>query len=170
MRLDNLGREFFDQKAAAASFAADLERHCNWITSVPDSVFKRVLPALNNWHFAPRENHAVAMAFGARLAGRRPAVLLQNSGIGLCLDALLGTFFLYRQGLLLVVSDRGVLSWEEIQHHDWGRITIPILAAAGIPCISFDLEGLEGLERAARMAWDKNQVVALLIQRGNLDE
>jgi sulfopyruvate decarboxylase subunit alpha len=170
MRLDNLGRELFDKKTEAVEFASNLERYCDWITAVPDSVFKRVLPALKYCHFAPRENHAVGMAFGARLAGRHPAVLLQNSGIGLCLDALLGTFFLYRQGLLLVVSNRGVLSWEEIQHHDWGRITIPLLAAANIPSISFDSEGLAGLERGAQMAREKNQVVALLMQRGNLDE
>jgi sulfopyruvate decarboxylase subunit alpha len=170
MRLDDLGRELFDQKSDAVVFGAELERYCNWISAVPDSIFKRVLPALKVWHFAPRENHAVAMAFGARLGGKRPAVLLQNSGIGLCLDVLLGTFFLYRQGLLLVVSDRGVLPWEEIQHRDWGRITIPVLAAAGITSISFDMEGLSGLERAAQMARDKNKVVALLIQRGNLDE
>jgi len=170
MRLDNLGRELFDQRAKAVEFAALLEHHCDWITCVPDSIFKRVLPALKEWHYAPRENHAVAMAFGVRLAGRRPAVLIQNSGLGVCLDALLGTFILYKQGLLLVISHRGVLSWEESQHHDWGRITTSLLSSVGIPQISFDSDGLTGLVRAITMAQEDNQVVALVIQRGNLDE
>jgi sulfopyruvate decarboxylase TPP-binding subunit len=170
MHQDKLGRELFEQKTNAADFAAELEQHCNWITCVPDSIFKRVLPAFHEWHFAPRENHAVAMAFGARLAGKRPAVLLQNSGLGLCLDALLGTFVLYKQGLLLIVSNRGVLPWEEIQHSDWGKITNSLLQAAEIPQISFDSEGLIGLKRAIRLVQENNQVVALVMQRGNLDE
>lgn len=170
MRQDERGRELFEQQATAAEFAAALARHCDWISAVPDSVFRRVLPALPHWHFAPRENTAVAMAFGACLGGKRPAVLLQNSGLGLCLDALLGTFRLYGQGLLLVVSNRGVLPWEEIQHHDWGAITDDLLAAALIPQVDFDIEGMVGLERAVQRVETENAIVALVLQRGNLDE
>lgn len=170
MRQDNLGRELFDLKTKATDFAAVLERHCDWFSCVPDSIFKEVLPALQEWHFAPRENHAIAMAFGARLAGKKPVVLIQNSGLGLCLDALLGTFMLYRQGLLMVVSNRGVLPWEEVQHRDWGAITEPLLSAVGIHQVSFDSEGFAGLEHAVELVREENKVVALVVQRGNLDE
>jgi phosphonopyruvate decarboxylase len=170
MRRDDRGRELFEQKTTAIEFAAALGRRCDWISAVPDSVFRRVLPALPQWYFAPRENHAVAMAFGASLGGKRPAVLLQNSGLGLCLDALLGTFRLYGQGLLLVVSNRGVLPWEEIQHQDWGAITADLLTAAGIAQVDFDAEGLSGLERAVHRVETEKAIVALVLQRGNLDE
>ena len=169
MRLDTKQRELFDLKATAEEFAACLERHCDWVTAVPDSVYRRVLPSLSIWHLAPRENHAVGMAFGARLGGKRPAILMQNSGLGLCIDALLGTFSLYGLGLLLVVSDRGVLPWEEIQHQEWGRITKKLLAAAEIETVSFDQEGLAGLDKAAVRA-EEGKVVALVIERGNIDE
>ena len=170
MRHDGIGRELFEQKMTAEEFAVALARQCDWFSAVPDSIFRRVLPALPEWHFAPRENTAVAMAFGALLGGKRPAVLMQNSGLGLCLDALLGTFRLYDQGLLLILSNRGVLPWEEVQHQDWGRITVDLLTAARIPQVEFDLEGLAGLERAALKVATEKTIVALLLQRGNLDE
>lgn len=170
MRLDARGRTIQDCKASGPQFAGALREACDWFSAVPDSVFRTVLPALGEWHFAPRENHAVAMAFGARLGGRRPAVLMQNSGLGLAVDALLGTFRLYRQGLLLVVSNRGVLSWEEIQHQDWGEVTLPILDALSIPRVSLDEEGMGGLSRAAERAFADGEIVALVVERGNIDE
>jgi len=170
MRLDEKNRELFDLKASSDIFVQELERTSDWVGCVPDSVFKKVLPKLRHWHLAPRENHLIGMAFGAILAGQRPAVLIQNSGIGQCLDALLGTFCLYNQGLLLVISNRGILPWEEIQHQDWGGITESLLSISKIKFISFDDEGIDGLNRAAKMAFENNEVVALTIQRGNLDE
>ena len=170
MRQDKLNRELFDLKASSDVFAQELDNACNWVGCVPDTIFKQVLPKLKSWHLAPRENHLIGMAFGAGLAGQRPVVLIQNSGLGLCLDALFGTFCLYNQGLLMIVSNRGVLEWEEIQHQDWGKCTESLLLASKIKMIYFDEEGVEGLERAAKIAFENNQVVALMMQRGNLDE
>ena len=67
------------------------------------------------------------------------------------------------------MSDRGVLPWEEIQHQEWGRITKKLLAAAEIETVSFDQEGLAGLDKAAVRA-EEGKVVALVIERGNIDE
>ncbi len=170
MRLDQKERPVFDRRASGAEFARTLTASCDWFAGVPDSVFRRVIPHLPDWHFAPRENHAISMAFGARLAGLMPAVLMQNSGVGLSVDALLGTFRLYGQGLLLVVSNRGVLPWEEIQHQDWGKVTMPMLDALNIDRVSFDDEGLAGVQRASEMAVRERAIVALTIERGNIDE
>lgn len=170
MRFDSSGRELFDLKLKSDIFAKELKKQCNWFGCVPDSVFKNTLPHLNNWQLAPRENHLVGMAFGAKLAGLKPAILIQNSGLGLCLDSLLGTFGLYNQGLLLVISNRGVLDWEETQHKEWGDITIPLLRLSKIQLISLDEEGLNGLNLASKIAFQDNKIVALVIQRGNLDE
>ncbi len=168
-RCDEKGRPLADQVCTALEFAQKLMRHCDWFSAVPDSVIKKVLPELSPYHFAPRENHAVGMAFGARLGGKSPCVLLQNSGLGLCLDALLGLFVLYGQGLLLVVSNRGELKWEEIQHQDWGRLTLPLLESLGFPVIDFERLGLAGIGRAAHLA-QEGKIAILILHRGNLDE
>jgi sulfopyruvate decarboxylase TPP-binding subunit len=170
MPVDAKGREIFPQVADSDSFAAELQKHCDWFSAVPDSCIKAVLPKLPEWQFAPRENHAVALAFGARIAGKKPCLLLQNSGLGLALDALLGLFGLYRQGLLLVVSNRGELAWEEIQHQDWGDLTLPLLQQTDWPLIDYQQEGLPGLARAAELAFEQQKIAVLVLHRGNLDE
>ncbi len=171
MSRDNTkGKKFFPQICLSKEFAAELTRYCDCFSAVPDSVIKQVLPRLTPFFFAPRENHAIGMAFGARLAGKRPCVLMQNSGLGLALDAILGLFVLYKQGVLLVVSNRGELAWEEAQHQDWGDITVPLLAAAGITTIDFAQQGLPAIKQACRMVENEHRVVALMLHRGNLDE
>lgn len=170
MRVDAQGRPLYPQVADSRRFAAELQRHCDWFCAVPDSVIRSVIPLLAPYTFAPRENHAVALAFGAALAGKRPCVLMQNSGLGLSLDALLGLFGLYGQGLLLVVSNRGELPWEEPQHQDWGALTLPVLQQTGWPLIDYQQEGLAGMERAARLAFEQRRIAVLVLHRGNLDE
>ena len=70
----------------------------------------------------------------------------------------------------MIISNRGILSWEEPQHKDWGKCTESILSAAKIEIVRFDEEGEEGFERASISAFEKNKIVALVVQRGNLDE
>jgi phosphonopyruvate decarboxylase len=159
-----------DLICTSSNFATELMRHFDWFSSVPDSVIKQLIPALEPYFFAPRENHAVGMAFGAKIAGKMPCVLMQNSGLGLALDAIMGLFMLYKQGLLLIVSNRGELEWEEIQHRDWGRITIPILQAAGLTIMDFEREGPQSLAKASELIENDNKIVVLLLHRGNLDE
>jgi sulfopyruvate decarboxylase TPP-binding subunit len=170
MRQDAQGRPLYPQVCTSAAFADQLKLHCDWFSAVPDSVIKRVLPLLTPYQFAPRENHAVGAAFGAAIAGKRPCVLLQNSGLGLALDALLGLFRLYGQGLLLVVSNRGELAWEEVQHQDWGVITPPLLKATGFPVFDFEEGGLPSIDSAARAAFEEGEIAVVLLHRGNLDE
>ncbi len=169
-RYDAKGRKSFPQVCLSGEFSAELNHYFDWFSAVPDSVIKKVLPQLNPYFFSPRENHAVGMAFGARIAGKRPCVLMQNSGLGLAMDAILGLFVLYKQGLLLVISNRGELEWEEIQHQDWGDVTIPILEAAAITVIDFGREGLPAIKKACQLVDEENRVVVVLLHRGNLDE
>lgn len=56
---------------------------------------------------AVREDLAVGLAAGAYLGGRWPAILMQNSGLGYCLNALTSLNLIYRIPALLVVGYRG---------------------------------------------------------------
>jgi sulfopyruvate decarboxylase TPP-binding subunit len=170
MREDEHGRQLYPQVCDAASFAAKLSFHFDFVTCVPDSIYKKVLPHLPGWEFSPRENHAVAMAFGARIAGKHPVILMQNSGLGLALDSIFGTFELYGQGCLIVVSNRGQLHWEEIQHRHWGAITESLLTSSGIQQARFHEVGLAGIGEISKQIARENKIIALTIQRGNLNE
>ena len=95
---------------------------------------------------------------------------MQNSGLGLALDALIGLFCLYKQGLVLVVSNRGELEWEEIQHQDWGKLTLPLLEVSGFTVFDVEKDGISAISQAAQKAEMAREVAILLLHRGNLDE
>ncbi len=166
---DAKGRELADCVCPSGAFAAALAARCDWFCAVPDSVLAATQAALSPMCFAPRENHAVGAAFGAALGGKRPCLLMQNSGLGLCLDALLGLFRLHGQGLVLVVSNRGELAWEEVQHRDWAGLTLPLLAAAGIAAFDLQALGLAAVDAAAEAAFAAGRIAAVIVHRGNLD-
>lgn len=163
-------RELRPEVCTGLRFSELLTEHCDWFASVPDSVFKTTYPHLPNLRIPARENHAVGEAFAASLAGRSPCVLMQNSGLGLSLDALIGLFHLYNLGLLLVVSNRGELGWEEVQHRLWGEVTDELLNL--LPVSVFDFEGLgeEAIPMASGAAFSGNKIAVVVVRRGNLSE
>ncbi len=170
MRLDEKGRKLNAFVCKSELFATELEKYCNYFTGVPDSVFSRTQNFLPGYKFSSRENHAIGMAFGSALGNKKPCVLIQNSGLGLAIDSLLGLFKLYNQGALIVVSNRGELDWEEIQHQDWGDVTLNLINALGFNVIDFEVEGISGIKKAANNAFQNNEITILLVHRGNLDE
>ncbi|WP_320172170.1 hypothetical protein [Maridesulfovibrio sp.] len=169
MRKDSKGRPLFDEILPVDEFVSLLEEHFDIFSGVPDSMFTAVIPRLGKYIPAPRENHAVAIAFGAALGGKRPCVLMQNSGLGLCGDALLGLQRLHETGVVLLVTMRGELEWEEIQHQDWGDCTENVLRAYGIDFFDYNTEGAEAVRKAAAIA-ESGSIAAVLLHRGNINE
>ena len=164
-------RPLFPRKCSGEAFAPVLNELSDAVTGVPDSVTKAVLPHLDHYHAAPGEEHALGLAFGVRAGGKRPVVLMQNSGLGRSLDALLGLQQLYGAGCVLVVVNRGELEWEEPQHQDWGDLTAPLLNLLPFPQIDFGETGLDGLRRCFELAFGpEEQTVILVVHRGNIDE
>ena len=79
-----------------------------------------------------REDNAVGIAAGAALAGGRPVVLMQNSGLGQSVNALASLVVPYRVPMLLVVSMRGITPDPTPENEAMGRLTEPVLAQLGI--------------------------------------
>ena len=92
-------------------FRALLSEHgFDFFTGVPDSTFRTLwveLDADPAYVSATSENLALGLAAGAQLAGRQPAVVMQNSGLGLSLNAFTSLLQLYRIPVLVVVGWRG---------------------------------------------------------------
>jgi phosphonopyruvate decarboxylase len=82
---------------------------------------------------AIREDAAVGLAAGAWLAGRRPLVVMQNSGLGTSLNALVSLSQMYELPLLLIVTWRGYGGNDAPEHIFTGSITEPLLGLLGIP-------------------------------------
>lgn len=85
-----------------------------------------------------REEEGVGIAAGAALAGRRPAMILQNSGIGNLLNALLSLTAYYRLPLALLLSHRGVYRETIAAQEVMGEHVQAVLEAAGVACTRVD--------------------------------
>jgi phosphonopyruvate decarboxylase len=150
--------------------AALLERHrFDFFTGVPCSLVEDVIAVLEQGSRAPyvaavREDVAVGLAAGAWLAGRRPCVLMQNSGLGTSLNALASLSLMYRLPALVIVTWRGHEGKDAPEHILTGAITPQLLELLGIP-----YRVLSAATATADVAWaahemdTRMQPVALLV-------
>jgi phosphonopyruvate decarboxylase len=150
--------------------AALLERHrFDFFTGVPCSLVEDVIAVLEHGRRAPyvaavREDTAVGMAAGAWFAGRRPCVLMQNSGLGTSLNALASLSLMYGLPALVIVTWRGYEGQDAPEHILTGAITPQLLDLLGIPH-----RVLSEATAAADLAWaaqemdTRMQPVAILV-------
>jgi sulfopyruvate decarboxylase subunit alpha len=108
----------------------------NFFTGVPDSILSGIIAELmirGVYIPAVREDEAVGMAAGAYMAGRVPAVLMQNSGLGTCLNTLISLNLIYRQPCVLIVSWRGQGGNDAPEHLVMGEVMPQLLDTVRIP-------------------------------------
>jgi sulfopyruvate decarboxylase subunit alpha len=98
-----------------------------------------------------REEEGVGLCAGAWMGGRRPALLMQNSGLGNCINALASLDSLYGIPLLMIISHRGCAGEPMVGQMPMGRLTAPLLDAMEIPHFS---PRLEEAEETVAGAWD----------------
>jgi len=109
----------------------------NFATSVPCVNLQELLALVNGdpdiIHLpVTREEEGAGICAGAWMGGRRPALLMQNSGLGNCINALASLDMLYGIPLLMVISHRGGVGEPIIGQVPMGRLTVPLLDAMGI--------------------------------------
>jgi phosphonopyruvate decarboxylase len=154
-------------------FAARLEHHgFDFFTGVPCSLIEDLIAVLERGSRAPyvaavREDAAVGLAAGAWFGGRRPVVLMQNSGLGTSLNALASLSLMYGLPALLVVTWRGFQGKDAPEHILTGAISPSLLDLLGVPhrilaagSLDTDLAWAVGLMNARRSP------VALLVPPG----
>src|SRR5688500_7711789 len=91
-------------------FASALqEAGYDFFTGVPCSLVSGLIAVLENsaeveYYPETREDAAVGLAAGAMMAGRRPVVVMQNSGLGVCVNALTSMALMYRTPFLMLIT------------------------------------------------------------------
>jgi sulfopyruvate decarboxylase subunit alpha len=107
---------------------------------VPDTRLQGILSRLADngvcMRSLTREEECIGYAAGQRIAGRRPVVLMQSSGLGNALNALGSLAVPYRLGLPLVVSMRGTLGEANPSQVPLGRSAVQFLSTLGIQAFS----------------------------------
>ena len=147
----------------------------DFYTGVPDSTFEGVFSLLESdpsfaYVSAVREDAAIGMAVGAYLAGRRPLVLMQNSGLGLSINALASLAVLYKTEMLLLIGWRGYQGKDAPEHLIMGECTPDLLRDVGVPYEVLEPNAVaEGLQRAVDAMEAGPTPAALIIRPGVLE-
>ena len=118
---------------------------------------------------AASEGEAIGIATGAWLSGRMGAVLLQNSGLGNCVNPLTSLSATFGIPLLLMVSHRGEDGSDAPQHELMGEVTYGLLKTLRIPTYTLptDDDGAERtLAEALTEARRSSRPVALVVGKG----
>jgi phosphonopyruvate decarboxylase len=151
-------------------FAARLDRHgFDFFTGVPCSLIEDLIAVLEHGARAPyvaavREDAAVGVAAGAWFGGRRPVVLMQNSGLGTSLNALASLSLMYGLPALLVVTWRGFGGKDAPEHILTGEISPRLLELLGVPYRVLATDSLDAdLAWAAAEMDMRHSPVALLL-------
>ncbi len=162
----------------ATKFLELLEkRKYNFFTGVPCSYFTSLCSVLalrgGTFHVpAVREDIAVGIACGAYLAGKRPAIYMQNSGLGYSLEAFAALPLIYQMPLLVLVSYRGPQDPGMEEHLVMGQHTEEILKSFAIDYSIFDGTGNPNLPQVGqsptKAAPGSSPINVLLIKKGAL--
>jgi len=121
---------------AARFVDALLAAGIDFFAGVPCSLVAGVIAELERrgrYHGETREDAALGVAAGAWMAGRLPAVLMQNSGLGVSLNALGSLHLLYEMPCLLVITWRGYEGRDAPEHLVMGDVLPRLLDLFGIP-------------------------------------
>jgi phosphonopyruvate decarboxylase len=147
------------------------DRGFSFFSGVPCSYLKGLINAAQDFGeyiIAANEGDAVAVCAGAYLGGKKPVVLMQNSGLTNAMSPLTSLCAVFRIPVLVFVSLRGEEGiFDEPQHALTGTITIPLLDLMGIPWeyLSDDCGEAAGqLDRAARTI-DQGEMFAFVVRK-----
>jgi sulfopyruvate decarboxylase subunit alpha len=111
-----------------------------------------------------REEEGVGLCAGAWMGGRKPALIMQNSGLGNSINALASLDFLYDIPLLMIISHRGCEGETIAGQVPMGKLTPKLLDAIEVPYFSPKPAGAEEtVAQAWSLAASRKRPVAVLL-------
>ena len=152
-----------------------MEKEFNFSTGVPCSILKGVINYLSedpNIPYIPatREDEALGIATGAYLAGEKPIVLMQNSGLGNSIGTLSSLLLLYEIPLLLLISWRGYQGKDAPEHIIMGKSTVKLLEDIGVPTKILPKEKTEEtISDAVKIMEEKSIPTVIIVRRGIIE-
>src|SRR5215510_1764427 len=142
----------------------------DFFTGVPCSLAKSLIATLEErGGYVPetREDAAVGLAAGAYLAGKQPTVIMQNSGLGVCVNALASLSLMYNFPCLLLITWRGYQGKDAPEHLVMGDISPTLLSTLKIPHQILNVDTVkESIDWASEMLKQTSKPVALLLPPG----
>jgi len=155
----------------AEAFKDELKRlGFNFFTGVPCSILVGIIKALGKDYIpSVREDTAIGFATGAYLGGKKPCVLMQNSGLGYSLNVLTSLNLIYDIPVLLLVSYRGFGGKDAPEHLMMGRHCVELITNFEIPTKVCERENLRDALVEANQCISKGKPYCLFIKKDTLE-
>jgi sulfopyruvate decarboxylase subunit alpha len=145
------------------------EAKINFIVSVPCINLGKLLKLIDQddeiKHIpVTREEEGIGICAGAYLAGKKIGILMQNSGLGNCINALTSLYELYSLPLVMIISHRGTEGEPIIGQVPMGKATPKLLKAMNIMYFQPETsdEALKIVSNSWKIAIEKNSPVSIL--------
>ncbi len=139
----------------------------DFTATLPCDRLKRLLGMIPDSFFhvpLTREEEGAGICAGAALAGKRPAMFIQNSGVGNMINALLSLTGFYGLPLAVFVSHRGIYKEKIAAQAPMGLKLPGILRGAGIGFSSIDsASGLDLVPKMLEKVYRQNRIHAFLL-------
>ena len=152
-----------------------LSKGFNFYTGVPCSLLSGLIRIIDDnpktpYFPAVREDAAVGLCAGAYLSGKLPVLLMQNSGLGYCLNAFTSLNLIYKIPVLVIMSWRGEDGNDAPEHIIMGEINQNLLTTSSMEYSVLSPENYEVSLNTACQKIDAVLPYTLLVGKGYFDE
>jgi len=143
----------------------------DFITSVPCLLLKDILKIIDDKEeilYLPvtREEEGVGIAAGAYLGGKKPAVLMQNSGLGNSINAIISLLQYYEIPVIFFISHRGEEEDPISAHVPMGKITETLLDDISMRFWNiYSNKDISNIKAAINYSNESNTSVAILLKQ-----
>lgn len=113
------------------------EQRLDFFVSVPCKLLNDLIKLIENdseviYTPVTREEEGIGILAGAFLAGKRPAIVMQNSGIGNCINAICSLLNYYGIPIIFIISYRGTKGEPIDAQKPMGSATKALLEAVNV--------------------------------------
>jgi sulfopyruvate decarboxylase subunit beta len=139
----------------------------DYVLSLPCEKIKRLIHLANQTFDSltlSREEEGVGIAAGLYMGGRKALMIIQSSGFGNCINALMSLTFCYQMPLPLLISWRGIYGEAIEAQKPLGERLPALLDALGIEHTIFDGRNVDELENAVAGAYEEEEIKAILLR------
>lgn len=145
------------------------QENVTFIASVPCSLLDELIrlvetdPGFDHVP-ATREEEGIGICVGAYLAGRTPAIVMQNSGLGNSINAIASLANFYQIPVVILISHRGTEGEKIGAQVPMGEATTKLLDAAGIEYKTLEnAEEVEGIRDVIKRSKRSCKPTAVLL-------
>ena len=145
-----------------------VQNDVSFVTTVPCKQLAGVIDEVENcesiFHIpCNKEDEGIGLCAGAFMGGKRPAIIMQNTAIGVTINTIVTLTQFYRMPLPMLISYRGELGEPVACQVEMAVHTKPLLDQLNIPTYHFHKEqDVDELDRILKYTFMCNKPVAIL--------